>query len=273
MNDWQFCLYPSPDWVPEGWETNPKFDHYDAEEGWGAISVPGNWELQGRGVPIYANFTYPIPLDPPRVPANANPTGCYVKHFSYTPPPVPGKMGKRCVCVRACVRVRAHVARAFRQNAIASSASVQCFLRCVLCRCCEPSDAFIDSMLPGLKACLWSYFGEDRIQKWICITDKLSKVLCSKGSLCVSTQRMLDTHTHTTHTHTQVLRWSDATYLEDQDMWRTSGIHRDVLLCTKPALHVADIAVTTPLSFGSDEGAADGGPPLTSARLESLIYL
>jgi beta-galactosidase len=28
----------------------------------------------------------------------------------------------------------------------------------------------------------------------------------------------------------QVMRWSDGSYLEDQDHWRLSGIHRDVLL-------------------------------------------
>lgn len=32
----------------------------------------------------------------------------------------------------------------------------------------------------------------------------------------------------------QVFRWSDGCYLEDQDHWRMSGIHRDVLLLAKP---------------------------------------
>lgn len=32
----------------------------------------------------------------------------------------------------------------------------------------------------------------------------------------------------------QVFRWSDGCYLEDQDHWRLSGIHRDVLLLAKP---------------------------------------
>jgi beta-galactosidase len=32
----------------------------------------------------------------------------------------------------------------------------------------------------------------------------------------------------------QVMRWSDGSYLEDQDHWRLSGIHRDVLLLSKP---------------------------------------
>jgi beta-galactosidase len=31
-----------------------------------------------------------------------------------------------------------------------------------------------------------------------------------------------------------VLRWCDGSYLEDQDMWRMSGIFRDVSCCISP---------------------------------------
>ena len=40
------------------------------------IAVPGNWECQGFGIPIYTNFQYPWPVTPPWVPEQ-NPTGCY----------------------------------------------------------------------------------------------------------------------------------------------------------------------------------------------------
>jgi len=45
----------------------------------------------------------------------------------------------------------------------------------------------------------------------------------------------------------QVYRWSDASYLEDQDFWRLSGIYRDVYLWAAPALHVRDFFVQTDL--------------------------
>jgi beta-galactosidase/beta-glucuronidase len=32
----------------------------------------------------------------------------------------------------------------------------------------------------------------------------------------------------------QVMRWSDGSYLEDQDHWWLSGIHRDVVISSKP---------------------------------------
>jgi len=38
----------------------------------------------------------------------------------------------------------------------------------------------------------------------------------------------------------QVLRWSDGSYLEDQDHWRLSGIHREVMLLAEPRLRIAD---------------------------------
>lgn len=45
-----------------------------------------------------------------------------------------------------------------------------------------------------------------------------------------------------------VLRWSDGTYLEDQDMWRMSGIFRDVTLLHKPATRLADYQALTHLN-------------------------
>jgi len=45
----------------------------------------------------------------------------------------------------------------------------------------------------------------------------------------------------------EVYRWSDASWLEDQDFWRLSGIFRDVYLYTTPLLHVRDYFVQTHL--------------------------
>ena len=46
----------------------------------------------------------------------------------------------------------------------------------------------------------------------------------------------------------QVFKWCDGSYLEDQDMWRFSGITRDVYLLRRPALHIADVALATGLA-------------------------
>lgn len=44
-----------------------------------------------------------------------------------------------------------------------------------------------------------------------------------------------------------VLRWSDGSYLEDQDMWWLSGIFRDVTLLTKPQNQIRDVFITPDL--------------------------
>ncbi|HVT10884.1 MAG TPA: glycoside hydrolase family 2 TIM barrel-domain containing protein [Fimbriimonadaceae bacterium] len=46
----------------------------------------------------------------------------------------------------------------------------------------------------------------------------------------------------------EVYRWVAASYLEDQDMWRMSGIFRGVTLFSTPNLHIRDVA----LKAGSD---------------------
>ena len=51
-----------------------------------------------------------------------------------------------------------------------------------------------------------------------------------------------------------VLKWCDGSYLEDQDMWRLSGIFRDVYLLSRPKAHITDIFVKTELSSNFDKG-------------------
>ena len=41
----------------------------------------------------------------------------------------------------------------------------------------------------------------------------------------------------------QVFKWSDASYLEDQDFWRLAGIERDVLLIARPKVSIEDFFV------------------------------
>ena len=45
----------------------------------------------------------------------------------------------------------------------------------------------------------------------------------------------------------QVFRWSDGSYLEDQDRWRLSGIFRDVFMYATPKVHIHDYYVQTEL--------------------------
>jgi beta-galactosidase len=53
----------------------------------------------------------------------------------------------------------------------------------------------------------------------------------------------------------QVIRFSDGSYLENQDMWRLSGIYRDVKLYAQPKTFIHDFYVTTDLDENYEDAA------------------
>jgi beta-galactosidase len=52
----------------------------------------------------------------------------------------------------------------------------------------------------------------------------------------------------------EVYRWSDGSYLEDQDFWRLSGITRDVYLYARPRAHIRDFFARAGLSSDYRDG-------------------
>ncbi len=73
---WRFHWTKTPAERPEGFWAK----EYD-DKMWDLIAVPGNWEVLGYGYPIYTNVNYPFPLNPPYIPHDDNPTGCYRHTF------------------------------------------------------------------------------------------------------------------------------------------------------------------------------------------------
>ncbi len=70
----------------------------------------------------------------------------------------------------------------------------------------------------------------------------------SKGSRIVSEFDITDlVNVGTNVIAVQVMKWSDATYLEDQDMWWLSGIFREVSLSAEGVVSMYDAAVTASL--------------------------
>lgn len=52
-------------------------------------------------------------------------------------------------------------------------------------------------------------------------------------------------HSGTNQVAIEVYKYSDGSYLEDQDFWRFGGIHRDVLLYHTPDIRLRDVAIRT----------------------------
>ena len=52
----------------------------------------------------------------------------------------------------------------------------------------------------------------------------------------------------------RVIRWTDGSYLEGQDMWHMSGIHRDVYLMAVPKVFVRDHSIKSQLSEDATSG-------------------
>ncbi|MBN2337287.1 MAG: beta-galactosidase, partial [Acidobacteria bacterium] len=186
---WKFHWAPRPEERPADFY-RPDFD----AGGWDEITVPGSWQTQGFGVPIYSNIRYPLRAEPPRVmldpPADftqfrlRNPVGSYRRTFELPE----GWRGQRVFIefggVDSAFYVWVNGARAGYSQ---------------------------DSMTPAEF-------------------DITGLVKAGDNTLAV-----------------EVYRWSDGSYLEDQDMWRLSGIFRDVTLIARPAVHIHDFHLVTDL--------------------------
>jgi len=74
---WKFNWVRKPSERPDGFFK----EEYEVDH-WADISVPGNWEFQGFGVPIYTDTDYPFPANPPHIPHEYNPVGSYRRSFT-----------------------------------------------------------------------------------------------------------------------------------------------------------------------------------------------
>ncbi|WP_317984055.1 beta-galactosidase [Affinibrenneria salicis] len=175
---WKFSYFSRPEAVPESWR-------YQDDDRTDDVNVPSNWQMLGYGTPIYTNVTYPIPVDPPFVPAD-NPTGCYSLTFSVD------------------------------DDWLASGQTRILF--------------------DGVNSAFHLWCNGD----WIGYAQdsRLPSEFDLSAALQAGENRLA----------VMVLRWSDGSYLEDQDMWRMSGIFRDVSLLHKPHTHLSDIGILTHLN-------------------------
>lgn len=85
-------------------------------------------------------------------------------------------------------------------------------------------------------------------------------------------------HTDSNQITVRVMRYSDATYLENQDMWNLSGISREVYLYAEPIVRIDDIYAKATLDDTFQNGILDldltvinGKPTRTGINCEILL--
>ena len=175
---WKFKLENTPYTFPKDfYETN--FN----ESGWDDISVPSVWQMQGYDHLIYRNVPMEFaPYNPPEVPKELNPTGCYRRTFD------------------------------------------------------------IDSFWNGRQIIL--HFDGVKSNAFVWVNGKY--VGYDEGGMTPAEFDITDfTQEKNNQITVLVTRWSSGSYLEDQDMWRYSGIFRDVYLYSKPIISISDFSVVT----------------------------
>ncbi len=68
----------------------------------------------------------------------------------------------------------------------------------------------------------------------------------------------------------QIMRWCDASYIEDQDFWRFTGIAREVYLYSRPEAHMDDFRVITDLDAKYVNATLDFEASFTGADGKTL---
>lgn len=75
--DWQFHLSPTPESRPVDFY-RPDFD----VSGWDKMPVPGIWQAQGHGRPVFVGSGYPFPRNQPKIDHSLNEVGSYRRDFT-----------------------------------------------------------------------------------------------------------------------------------------------------------------------------------------------
>lgn len=161
-------------------------EDFDASA-WDDIRVPGPWDLQGFGKPIYTNIKYPFEKNPPFIEGlydNGSPVGSYVREFEIPQSWMSDKVYLRVGGVSSAFYVWINGKKVGYSQ---------------------------DSALPSeFDITPYSRVGTNRIA-------------------------------------IQVFKWSDGSYIEDQDGWRFGGIMRDIYIHHTPQTHIEDFFVYSDL--------------------------
>jgi beta-galactosidase len=188
---WKFDWVEKPSDKPKDF-FSLKYD----DSSWKLFEVPGIWEVNGYGDPIYTNtgyeFSHLMKPAPPKVPTEYNPVGSYRRTIA-----LPDNWKGKEVYIQFGA-VRSNLFLWVNGKFVGYSE---------------------DSKLPA----------EFNLTKYLVPGDNLIAF--------------------------QSMRWCDGNYLECQDMWRVTGVTRDVYLYARDPVHIRDIEVIPELDEAYQNGS------------------
>ena len=208
---WRFRWTKTPD------ERIRDFYRIDFDDtAWATFPVPANWEVNTSGhtygTPIYVSAGYPFKIDPPRV--MSEPKEAWTTYVERNPTGQyrrTFRVPDSWLCANAATG-----SKPVDGNAADATTGGQTFLR-----------------FEGVMSAFYVWVNGQQVGY-------------SQGSMEPSEFNVTPyLKRGDNQISVEVYKYSDGSYLEDQDFWRFGGIHRDVLLYHTPDIRLRDVAVRT----------------------------
>lgn len=170
--NWKFYWVPKISEIPEGFYK----ENYDISA-WKEIPVPGNWEFNGYGIPMYVNTGFGFEAKPPHIDREDSPSAAYRHGF------------------------------------------------------------IIPDSWDGRKVFIHFEGGTNSMYVWV-NGEKVGYTQNSKSPAEFDITKFIRKGKNTLAC--EVHKFSDGSYLEDQDMWRLGGINRNVYLYSTAQTRIFD---------------------------------
>jgi len=205
--EWKFNWTKTPDEQPDGFWTT---DFDDSQ--WKTFPVPADWEMNGFGTPIYSSSGYTFKINPPYV--MTTPKERYTAYVERNPTGVYRRMFT--------------IPEAWKDKEVYIHFG-------------SVSSAFyvwVNGQRVGYSQGSMEP-AEFRITPYINPSPNPSR---GRGVQKASPRGGLE---GVNHIVLEVLKYSDGSYLEDQDQWRLAGIHRGIYLYATEKIRIRDFGVRT----------------------------
>jgi beta-galactosidase/beta-glucuronidase len=287
---WKFQLHPTVEAALQNiihtTSSSPSFSPISStSSSWQSVKLPSNWMMQDNvdDIPIYTNQKYPFPCQPPIVPTQ-NPTGIYQLEFV--------KATNTSVTTTAAAAGEGIVNQ---HDAVVVSSPTVAMWPCHW----QKQDYQDDNnnnhnndydappprrryqyslLLHGIESACLVYWNGTHIG--YCQDSRLPHefelphdILWRKTSSKSSSPSTTTTITPPTAVlQLVVIRWSDGSYLEDQDHWWMAGLHRSVELIRRPSqADIMDYHILADYNHNNNNNLPADGHLQVSVRLRASL--